>query len=191
MISIIKDICIFMIIAQAVLFFVPGSSYGKYVRLLVGIMMILRLTQPLFHLLTDEEERQKIAGRVARLGEAVSTQSHGLVVEDNRDGIVRSIEQELKERLDGCGGEYGIRAVALDQARGRVVVTLEAGKETGAPGGEIRIEPVRLGESGGPGSLPPESVMPQEEKERLRELYAGALGVEAGKVEILMEQEGG
>ena len=41
MISAIKEICIFMIIAQAILFFVPGTSYGKYVRLLVGMMLIL------------------------------------------------------------------------------------------------------------------------------------------------------
>ena len=91
MVSIIKDICIFMIIAQAILFFVPGSSYGKYVRLLVGIMMILQLTQPLFQLLTDEEERRRIADRVAQLEQAVSAQGQGLVVEDNRDGIARAI----------------------------------------------------------------------------------------------------
>ena len=40
MVSVVKEICIFMIVAQAVLFFVPGSVYVKYVRVLVGIMMI-------------------------------------------------------------------------------------------------------------------------------------------------------
>ena len=43
MISAIRDICIFMIIAQTILYFVPGDSYMKYVRVLVGIMMILKV----------------------------------------------------------------------------------------------------------------------------------------------------
>ena len=41
MVEAIKEICIFVIIAQAVMFFVPGNAYMKYVRILVGILMIL------------------------------------------------------------------------------------------------------------------------------------------------------
>ncbi len=193
MVSIIKDICIFMIIAQAILFFVPGSSYGKYVRLLVGIMMILQLTQPLFQLLTDEEERRRIADRVAQLEQAVSAQGQGLVVEDNRDGIARAIEQELKEKLEECDSGYRIQAVALDQDQGRVVVTVRAEDKAGGARGEIRIEPVCLGEKSPQESARQEGAVAQDdaEKERLQRLCGQALGVEEQRVEIVLRQEGG
>ena len=60
MVSVVKEICIFMIVAQAVLFFVPGSVYVKYVRVLVGIMMIMGITGPLFGLFLSEDKKLEI-----------------------------------------------------------------------------------------------------------------------------------
>ena len=71
MVSVIKEICIFIIVAQAILFFVPGKSYIKYVRILVGIIMILRITEPIFGLVMDEESQQKIRDRIRMLEENI------------------------------------------------------------------------------------------------------------------------
>lgn len=54
MVDAVKEVCIFMIIAQAILFFVPGSTYMKYVRVLVGIIMIIRIMEPVLGLFPGE-----------------------------------------------------------------------------------------------------------------------------------------
>ena len=97
MISAIKEICIFMIIAQAILFFVPGTSYGKYVRLLVGMMLILRITEPLFGIFLSEEKQLEIRERISDLEQIIHRQEAELVLEDNGAVIGREIEEEIKK----------------------------------------------------------------------------------------------
>ena len=60
MVAAVKEICIFVMIAQAVMFFVPSNSYMKYVRILVGVMMILKITEPVFGLFLDEERENAV-----------------------------------------------------------------------------------------------------------------------------------
>ena len=95
MISAIKEICIFMIIAQAILFFVPGTSYGKYVRLLVGMMLILRITEPLFGIFLSEEKQLEIRERISDLEQIIHRQEAEIVLEDNVEVIGREIEEEI------------------------------------------------------------------------------------------------
>lgn len=54
MLSIVKEIGIFIVIAQAILYFVPGDTYVKYVKVLIGIMMITKMISPVFLLLSEE-----------------------------------------------------------------------------------------------------------------------------------------
>ena len=53
MIEIIKEIGIFIVIAQALLYFVPGETYAKYVKVVIGIAMIAKLADPVLSLFTD------------------------------------------------------------------------------------------------------------------------------------------
>lgn len=54
MLSVIKEIGIFIVIAQAILYFVPGDTYVKYVKILIGIMMIAKMISPVFSLLSED-----------------------------------------------------------------------------------------------------------------------------------------
>ncbi len=54
MLEIIKEIGIFIVIAQAVLYFVPGESYVKYVKVIIGIIMIAKIAQPVFALTSEK-----------------------------------------------------------------------------------------------------------------------------------------
>ncbi len=47
MVEIIKEIGIFIVIAQAVLYFVPSENYVKYVKVIVGILMIVKIAGPI------------------------------------------------------------------------------------------------------------------------------------------------
>ncbi len=54
MLEIIKEIGIFIVIAQAVLYFVPGESYVKYVKVIIGIIMIAKIAQPVLALTSEK-----------------------------------------------------------------------------------------------------------------------------------------
>lgn len=147
MILVIKEICIFMLIAQAILFFVPGAAYMKYVRILVGILMILRITEPMLDFFADEKAGKEIQERIDRLFEEAGKNEETLVIEDGSMGIYKGIEEELKKKLLECKNDYTIRAVTLDEEEGRVVITVELRnkKEKREAAEEIRINPVVLG----------------------------------------------
>ncbi len=146
MILAMKEICIFMLIAQAILFFVPGGTYMKYVRILVGILMILRVTEPLLDFLADEDTGKEIQKRMAELLEEAEENGQMLVVEDGSMGIYKGIEEELKRKLVQCKNDYAVREVTLDEEEGLIVITVESQKEkeSEAAGGEIRIAPIIL-----------------------------------------------
>lgn len=74
MVSAVKGICIFMIIVQAVLYFAPGSAYEKYIRILVGLLIVLRITEPVFGIFMDEEAKAEIQSRVMELQEELEDQ---------------------------------------------------------------------------------------------------------------------
>ena len=209
MVSIIREMCIFMIIAQAILFFVPGSAYVKYVRVLVGIMLIMGITGPLFGLFMDEEKKQDIRRRVEALEESIYMEESGFTVPDNRPEVYGAVEQELKERLSECGGNW--RVMNAEIAEDKVIVTVAA-QEVGTEENtrevevqEILIEPVTVlnEEEKAVGALEPSSsgVRPQEgsiqgedgisgseaEQNELKELYGSRIGVDAENIEIVFQ----
>ena len=128
MILAMKEICIFMLIAQAILFFVPGGTYMKYVRILVGILMILRVTEPLLDFFADEDIGKEIQIRMAELLKEAEEDGQMLVVEDGSMGIYKGIEEELKRKLVQCKNDYAVSEVTLDEEEGLVVITVESQK---------------------------------------------------------------
>lgn len=178
MVGTIREICIFMIIAQAVLLFVPGNVYVKYVRVLVGIMMIMGITGPVFGLFMDEGKKQEIRERAEELERKLSEQNSEFAVSDNGQEIYRKIEQELKGRLQECESGYEVLDVSLSEDR--VTVILGEKQEVGEEREEIRIEPVTLGEE--------KDIRHPREEEKLKEAYGNRIGVEAEKMEIVLRQ---
>ena len=55
MLGMVKEIGIFVIIAQAILYFVPGEHYAKYVKVLVGLMIIAKIAIPVLNLFSGKE----------------------------------------------------------------------------------------------------------------------------------------
>lgn len=180
MISAVKEICIFMIIAQAVMFFVPGGSYMKYVRILVGILMILRITEPVLTFLADEETGQEIADRMRVLWNGMGQEGQELSIEDGSIGLYRGIEEELQTRLNRCQSDFEVIEVELADEEGQVIVTVDLRNlPEGESKGEIFVEPVVLGGA-------PENTV-QEEDEELNELkavYSGCIGINPENITI-------
>ena len=181
MLTEIKEICIFMIIAQTILFFVPGTSYMKYVRVLVGIIIILRMMEPVFGLVMDEEKSREILERMAVLKGEISREEKAFEVEDYTGEIYQEIEEELRSRLEKCDDSYEVTDVSIEKEGSGIVITLR--QNTGRIQQEtIRVEPVRIGEDA-------EQELQKEEKEirELKNRYGSCIGVEAEKLTIIFQ----
>lgn len=179
MVAAIKEICIFVIIAQAIMFFVPGNAYMKYVRVLVGIMMILKITEPIFGLFLDEEKEREIAERILLLEQNIDIESEALEAKDNSMGIYESIEEELKTRLNECECGYEVLDVSLTGEQ-KLLVTLKEEEKEAAEA--IRIEAVEIGGSKAYGEGPGE-----EKEQELKVLFQSCIGVDAGRIEFVFD----
>ena len=190
MVSIVKEICIFMIVAQAVLFFVPGSVYVKYVRVLVGIMMIMGITGPLFGLFLSEDKKLEIGQKIEALEAGIRSEENVFAVPDSRQDIYRAVEQELKERLEAGGGKY--RVLDAEVAEDKVVITVEeaeSGRERDFRDEEkqvtIQIEPIRIGEENEKDAGALGQAVPDSDILALKELYGSRIGVAGENIEII------
>lgn len=67
MLEAIKNACIFLLIAQILMVLVPEEAYAKYVRVLVSLILILKITQPLLSLVSGREARDTMQANVESL----------------------------------------------------------------------------------------------------------------------------
>lgn len=176
MVAAVKEICIFVIIAQAVMFFAPENSYMKYVRILVGIIMILKITGPVFDLFLDEESEKEINRQIMMLKQEMSREGEALEVEDYGMGIYESIEEELKSRLNQCDSGYSVVGVEISDEQ-KMIVTLED-KEAQAKKG-IQIEAVVIGTG------EERKTERAAQKDKLKQLFGNYIGVDASRIEIV------
>lgn len=121
---------IFMICAQAVLHFSPKASYEKYLKLLVGVMVLIQLFLPVFSLVFGgeiEETARRLESFRAEL----------------QDGIMQAEEETLL-------ADELLEKMTLEEVRHRMESVADSGTEEqpdDMTGAEISIvvEPVQIG----------------------------------------------
>lgn len=121
---------IFMICAQAVLHFNPKASYEKYLKLLVGVMVLIQLFLPVFSLVFGGEIEE-----TARRLESFRTEL--------QDGIMQAEEETLL-------ADELLEKMTLEEVRHRMESAADSGTEEQSDdmtGAEISIvvEPVQIG----------------------------------------------
>lgn len=67
MLEAIKNACIFLLIAQILMVLVPEEAYAKYVRVLVSLILILKITQPFLILISGREAQEVMQANVKQL----------------------------------------------------------------------------------------------------------------------------
>ena len=65
MLEAIKNACIFLLIAQILMVLVPEEAYAKYVRVLVSLILILKITQPFLILISGREAQEALCGIIS------------------------------------------------------------------------------------------------------------------------------
>lgn len=96
MFEIIKKIGIFIILAQAILYFVPGNAYLKYVKALVGVMIIAQLVKPVISLLSGEEWKEMDI-QTKEFSQMLNAENQTREIEEKAEDIYIRIEEEIKE----------------------------------------------------------------------------------------------
>lgn len=183
MTEIIKEIGIFIVIAQALVYFVPGEAYAKYVKVVIGIIMIARLTAPMLSLFTGNamdaifEEALELSFSFAEQTES------GLydTAEENGQGLLLSaVEEEIEKRLkdNPADGYEVLDVLVLKNDFGEVSGISVAVSKAGEEKGKIQIEKVAIGkEKEG-------ETLTGEEGERLKNYYGALLEIPPEQIEI-------
>lgn len=128
-----KSICqvgLFMVCAQTITHFRPNSSYEKYMKLLVSVMVLIQILQPLSSLISGknlEERALQFQGQLdAGMSDAMKNISQSEKILENM--TLREVQELLKKQEEEAalqGGEAaGTESLGETQAQveGRVEV---------------------------------------------------------------------
>lgn len=137
-----KRIGIFIICAQSFLYFTAGKSYEKYVKLLIGMMILAQFVVPVRALFLSGENAE-LWEEVERFQSELEEMTGDIEWEyPEENGTAAAFGEEVKEKLGGIAGEYGfyIKGVTVYEEPPKVEVTV--GKTQG--GGKIQIEKIEV-----------------------------------------------
>lgn len=105
LVDLIKRIGIFMIAAQAVIHFAPAQKYEKYMKLIVGILILVQFLMPVYHIFTGTEwdwekisiDMESVFG-IQETGEKLPEEIDGTA--SLADTVLKKMEEEIKSRLN-------------------------------------------------------------------------------------------
>ncbi len=128
MLAIVKEVGIFVVIAQAILYFVPSENYVKYVKVLIGVMMVAKLITPIFSLLSGEVFSELTYEGEVFL-ESMEKAEISAVGETMEGKIYEQIQSEMKEKLEKDPVEgFVIKDVYIEETKegiGQVTILVQ------------------------------------------------------------------
>ncbi len=138
-----KRIGIFIVCAQSFLHFSAGKAYEKYIKLLMGIMILAQFTAPLRAVLLDAEG--ELWEEVERFQTELEAAAGNIVWDyEEENEAAKALEKEVEAKLEPVAGEYGfaVREVKVygNPPKVEVAVYKEEKKE-----GRIQVEKIKVG----------------------------------------------
>lgn len=120
LVDLIKRIGIFMIAAQAVIHFAPAQKYEKYMKLIVGILILLQFLMPVYRIFTGMEwDWGKISSDMESVFDMQETEG-GIAEEITgtdflADTVLGNMENEIKSKLNHAisGQNYSVAGVKI------------------------------------------------------------------------------
>lgn len=153
MFEIIKKIGIFIILAQAILYFVPGNAYLKYVKALVGVMIIAQLARPVLSLFSGEEWKEMDI-QTKEFSQMLNAENQTREIEEKTEDIYNRIEEEIKEEAKKAEGreaalteetrETGKRETVLTEETGETEETENNKQDTSDMKLKIKVEKIEI-----------------------------------------------
>ncbi|MBQ9928918.1 MAG: stage III sporulation protein AF [Lachnospiraceae bacterium] len=101
MLSIVKEVGIFIVIAQAILYFVPGEAYVKYIKVLIGVIMIAKLAFPVFAFLSGDG-MEELTLQEERLLEEIQAGEEAFIRSDSYENIISCYENMIQAEREAA-----------------------------------------------------------------------------------------
>lgn len=137
-VELVKKIGIFMIAAQAVIHFAPAQKYEKYIRMIVGVMILLQFLAPIYHILTKTAWEAPDWNALTENGLKESVPELDTASNSVMYSVVKQVEEEIKSRLNSEIEEENYRVVSVDVS----MQTTENAEEYG--GKQYELDSVRV-----------------------------------------------
>lgn len=144
MLESIRQIGIFMIVAQTVMHFAANGQYEKYMKIIAGVIVLLLFIRPFIS--GSEEQVAKWQDEITRMMEQIEAQSvdfdhmayEGTLAEA---AVIRQIEEEITRRLNEVSADHGCRVVKTT-----IALTGQGGEliGNGDLAGEYEFDHVRI-----------------------------------------------
>lgn len=182
----IKEIGIFMILAQAVVHFAPGRQYEKYIKSISGVIILLLFLKPFVQMAGGQwqDPAASLAGVKAAKMPELSAGPVNIPENGVEDAVVKHMEEEIAARLNRelKGEDCVVKQVRLIYADGTDTFGEEASfsvviviGERGADERRITVEEIRAGEG---------KEQENEALEAYRQRFAGFLELDRERVEV-------
>ncbi len=182
----IREIGIFMIVAQAVVHFAPSKQYEKYIKSISGVIILVLFLKPFVQMAGGQWqlpsavlERLEESVGLTDFSAAFAVTSEGVV----EDAVVSQMEEEIAARLnrelvdDPClvrQVTLTLTKAAEDSAKEGFSVLAVMGERT-VNSGEIAVNEIVVGAP---------QTKEDEELEAYRLRFAGLLGLDEERVEV-------
>lgn len=137
-VELIKKIGIFMIAAQAVIHFAPAQKYEKYIRMIVGVMILLLFLTPVYQILTKAAWEEPDWNALTENGLEMSVPELDMASNSVVNSVVKQMEEEIKSRLNREIEEENYRVVSVNVS----MQTTENANEYG--GKQYELDSVRV-----------------------------------------------
>lgn len=102
----IKNACIFFMIAQVLMIMVPGEAYAKYVKALILSILILKITQPIWELLSGNEAAGVIEANMEQLQRSFNYSEKEELLQEGMQ-LYEDVEKSICSQLEEAGMQKG------------------------------------------------------------------------------------
>lgn len=130
----IRQIGMFMIIAQTVMHFAAGRHYEKYMKIISGVIVLLLFVRPFVSDSDNiaarwQEEAARIMEQIMERSEAGYQTSY--VTDSTQAAVIQQIEEEIRSRLNDRISERGeqVTEVTIDLGRSGEAAGTGSGEE--------------------------------------------------------------
>ena len=113
-VELIKKIGIFMIAAQAVIHFAPAQKYEKYIRMIVGMMILLQFLAPLYQILTKNAWEEPDWNALTESGLKESVPKLDMASDSVMYSVVEQMEEEIYSKLNSEMEAENYRVVSVN-----------------------------------------------------------------------------
>ncbi len=140
-----KRIGIFIICAQSVMHFVAGKSYEKYVKLLIGIMILAQFVVPVRALLLGGDKAE-IYTSIEAFQKEMEVALDGTDIKYEEEQISNSLQEEIKVKLEGAANQYNytIKETIISEDPPKLLIKLTPYAESRTESMKINIEKIDL-----------------------------------------------